>query len=98
MTKTRQWLLNGHPRGRPIADDDLKPVCLEPLRGRIEIDPDDAGRRAKIATPSFQRATVTNTNLDEGERASPVWREEGLVNREVMGPLDDTMSCGAEVA
>lgn len=22
--RTRQWLLNGHPRGRPIADDDLK--------------------------------------------------------------------------
>jgi NADPH-dependent curcumin reductase CurA len=24
--KTRQWLLNGHPRGRPIADDDFKLV------------------------------------------------------------------------
>lgn len=24
MTSTRQWLLNQHPRGRPIADDDLK--------------------------------------------------------------------------
>ena len=26
MTETRQWLLNGHPRGRPINDDDLKLV------------------------------------------------------------------------
>lgn len=26
MTTTRQWLLNDHPRGRPIADDDLKLV------------------------------------------------------------------------
>jgi NADPH-dependent curcumin reductase CurA len=24
VTETRQWLLNGHPRGRPINDDDLK--------------------------------------------------------------------------
>ena len=24
MIVTRQWLLNGHPRGRPIADDDLR--------------------------------------------------------------------------
>jgi NADPH-dependent curcumin reductase CurA len=24
--RTRQWLLNGHPRGRPIADDDLRLV------------------------------------------------------------------------
>jgi NADPH-dependent curcumin reductase CurA len=24
--QTRQWLLNGHPRGRPIADDDFKLV------------------------------------------------------------------------
>jgi NADPH-dependent curcumin reductase CurA len=29
MTQTRQWLLNGHPRGRPIADDDLKLVTTE---------------------------------------------------------------------
>ena len=27
--QTRQWLLNGHPRGRPIADDDLKLVTVE---------------------------------------------------------------------
>jgi NADPH-dependent curcumin reductase CurA len=27
--RTRQWLLNGHPRGRPIADDDLKLVEAE---------------------------------------------------------------------
>lgn len=26
MTSTRQWLLNDHPRGRPIADGDLKLV------------------------------------------------------------------------
>jgi NADPH-dependent curcumin reductase CurA len=26
MTLTRQWLLNGHPRGRPIGDDDLRLV------------------------------------------------------------------------
>ena len=26
MTQTRQWLLNDHPRGRPIADGDLKLV------------------------------------------------------------------------
>ncbi len=26
MTRTRQWLLNDHPRGRPIADNDLKLV------------------------------------------------------------------------
>ena len=26
MTQTRQWLLNDHPRGRPIADNDLKLV------------------------------------------------------------------------
>jgi NADPH-dependent curcumin reductase CurA len=29
MTETRQWLLNGHPRGRPIADDDFKLVTTE---------------------------------------------------------------------
>ena len=29
MTTTRQWLLNGHPRGRPIADDDLKLVTVD---------------------------------------------------------------------
>ena len=29
MTITRQWLLNGHPRGRQIADDDLKLVSSE---------------------------------------------------------------------
>ena len=29
MTKTRQWLLNGHPRGRPITDDDLKLVTVD---------------------------------------------------------------------
>jgi hypothetical protein len=29
MTMTRQWLLNGHPRGRPIADDDLKLVSTD---------------------------------------------------------------------
>jgi NADPH-dependent curcumin reductase CurA len=29
MIHTRQWLLNGHPRGRPIADDDLKLVTTE---------------------------------------------------------------------
>jgi NADPH-dependent curcumin reductase CurA len=29
MTMTRQWLLNGHPRGRQIADDDLKLVSAE---------------------------------------------------------------------
>lgn len=29
MTSTRQWLLNGHPRGRPIDDDDLKLVTSE---------------------------------------------------------------------
>ncbi len=27
--QTRQWLLNGHPRGRPIADDDLKLVSRD---------------------------------------------------------------------
>ena len=26
MTQSRQWLLNDHPRGRPIADGDLKLV------------------------------------------------------------------------
>ena len=33
MTDTRQWLLNDHPRGRPIADGDLKLVntTLPPL-------------------------------------------------------------------
>ena len=33
MTDTRQWLLNDHPRGRPIADGDLKLVSatLPPL-------------------------------------------------------------------
>ena len=33
MTDTRQWLLNDHPRGRPIADGDLKLVAttLPPL-------------------------------------------------------------------
>lgn len=29
MTQARQWLLNGHPRGRPIADDDLKLVTVD---------------------------------------------------------------------
>ncbi len=29
MTQTRQWLLNGHPRGRPIAEDDLKLVSAD---------------------------------------------------------------------
>jgi NADPH-dependent curcumin reductase CurA len=29
MTQTRQWLLNGHPRGRPIVDDDLKLVTTD---------------------------------------------------------------------
>ena len=29
MTITRQWLLNGHPRGRQIANDDLKLVSSE---------------------------------------------------------------------
>lgn len=29
MTRTRQWLLNDHPRGRPIADDDLKLVEID---------------------------------------------------------------------
>jgi len=29
MTQTRQWQLNGHPRGRPIADDDLKLVTVD---------------------------------------------------------------------
>jgi len=29
MTKTRQWLLNGHPRGRPIAENDLKLVTVD---------------------------------------------------------------------
>ena len=29
MTTARQWLLNGHPRGRPIEDDDLKLVSTE---------------------------------------------------------------------
>lgn len=29
MTITRQWLLNGHPRGRQIKDDDLKLVDTE---------------------------------------------------------------------
>jgi NADPH-dependent curcumin reductase CurA len=29
MTTTRQWQLNGHPRGRPIADDDFKLVEVE---------------------------------------------------------------------
>ena len=28
MTPTRQWLLNDHPRGRPIADGDLKLVTV----------------------------------------------------------------------
>ncbi len=27
--QTRQWLLNGHPRGRQIADDDLKLVTVD---------------------------------------------------------------------
>lgn len=38
MTQTRQWLLNGHPRGRPIADDDLKLVSVdlpEPVPGQM---------------------------------------------------------------
>ncbi len=29
MTTSRQWVLNGHPRGRPIADDDLKLVTID---------------------------------------------------------------------
>jgi NADPH-dependent curcumin reductase CurA len=29
MTTAHQWLLNGHPRGRPIEDDDLKLVSTE---------------------------------------------------------------------
>lgn len=29
MTQSRQWLLNGHPRGRPILDDDLKLVAAD---------------------------------------------------------------------
>ena len=29
MTQTRQWLLNGHPRGRRIADDDLKLASVD---------------------------------------------------------------------
>ena len=29
MTQTRQWLLNGHPRGRRISDDDLKLVTVD---------------------------------------------------------------------
>ena len=29
MTQSRQWLLNGHPRGRPILDDDLKLVDVD---------------------------------------------------------------------
>lgn len=29
MTQTRQWLLNDHPRGRPIADNDLKLVSID---------------------------------------------------------------------
>jgi NADPH-dependent curcumin reductase CurA len=29
VTQTRQWLLNGHPRGRPIGDDDLKLVTVD---------------------------------------------------------------------
>ena len=29
MTQTRQWLLNGHPRGRQISDDDLKLVTVD---------------------------------------------------------------------
>ena len=38
MTETRQWLLNGHPRGRPISDDDLKLVTTtlpEPGPGQM---------------------------------------------------------------
>jgi NADPH-dependent curcumin reductase CurA len=29
VTQTRQWRLNGHPRGRPIGDDDLKLVTVD---------------------------------------------------------------------
>ena len=29
MTTTRQWLLNGHPRGRQIAPDDFRPATVE---------------------------------------------------------------------
>ena len=29
MTQSRQWLLNGHPRGRPIEADDLKLVATD---------------------------------------------------------------------
>ena len=28
-TRTRQWLLNGHPRGRNIIDDDFQLVEIE---------------------------------------------------------------------
>jgi NADPH-dependent curcumin reductase CurA len=38
VTDTRQWLLNGHPRGRPIADDDLKLVSAtlpDPAPGQM---------------------------------------------------------------
>jgi hypothetical protein len=38
VTETRQWLLNGHPRGRPINDDDLKLVTTtlpEPGPGQM---------------------------------------------------------------
>jgi NADPH-dependent curcumin reductase CurA len=38
VTQARQWLLNGHPRGRPIADDDLKLVTVdlpEPAPGQM---------------------------------------------------------------
>lgn len=80
-----------------IADDDFESVRLEPLRRRLEIDPDDSSRRSKIAAPRFQRAAITNTNLDEGKRTPAVLREETVVNREEMGPLGDTTPYGAEV-
>jgi hypothetical protein len=80
-----------------IADDDFESVRLEPFGRRLEIDPDDSCRRSKIAAPRFQRAAITNTNLDEGKRPSAVLREEAVVNRQEMGPLGDTTPYGAEV-
>jgi|GEM_PF-3752906 len=40
MTTTRQWLLNGHPRGRGIAEDDFKLVETElsaPAEGQLRL-------------------------------------------------------------
>lgn len=84
-------------RVRLIADDDFEAVGLEPLRCRLEIDPDDSSRRSQIAPPRFQRATVTNANLDEGDPAPSILREEVFVNGKVVCPFDDTTSRGAEV-